>query len=320
METAASQFLKAVRGDRSQVAFARKLGYRGNPITDWENGRRYPTAAEALRACAKVGIDVSAAFARFHPTEALESRPRGAFEIAAWLDRLRGKGPLGEVAQRAGVSRFAASRWLSGKAKPRLPDFFRLVDAITGRVADLVAELVPIESVAALRARHAAALAARTLAFEEPWTEAVLRVLETTEYQALAAAEPGWIARRLGIDPTVERRCLDLLVRAAVVRKVKGRYQPAGSLTVDTRARPDAMRLLRGHWAQVSLSRALGPGPGDSLSYNVCSLSRADLERVRELLRATFREIRSIVAASEPSETAALVLLHLIAFDQPAGR
>ncbi len=50
MRVAASQFLRAVRGKRSQVAFARRLGYRANPITDWENGRRYPTAAEAMEA------------------------------------------------------------------------------------------------------------------------------------------------------------------------------------------------------------------------------------------------------------------------------
>jgi hypothetical protein len=33
---AARQLLRAMRGRRSQVAFARRLGYRSNPITDWE--------------------------------------------------------------------------------------------------------------------------------------------------------------------------------------------------------------------------------------------------------------------------------------------
>ena len=44
----ASEFLRAIRGGRSQRALARRLDYRANPITDWEHGRRFPTAEEAL--------------------------------------------------------------------------------------------------------------------------------------------------------------------------------------------------------------------------------------------------------------------------------
>src|SRR5262245_49966714 len=63
MEAASSQLLRALRGKRSQRAFARRLGFRANPVTDWEHGRRYPTAQETLRAAARVGKNVTAAFA-----------------------------------------------------------------------------------------------------------------------------------------------------------------------------------------------------------------------------------------------------------------
>jgi hypothetical protein len=39
-----------------------------------------------------------------------------------------------------------------------------------------------------------------------------------------------------------------------------------------------------------------------------------DLQRIKQLLRATFREIRTIVASSAPEEVAALVNLQLVAF------
>ena len=42
------------------------------------------------------------------------------------------------------------------------------------------------------------------------------------------------------------------------------------------------------------------------------SVSAADLTRIRELLGQTYREIRSIVAGSEPAERVALVNLHLV--------
>ena len=79
MDLVAQQLLRAVRGKRSQVAFARRLGYRGNPIADWEASRRAPTAAEALRACELSGIDVAAAFARFHRVPLV--RHEGVFRI-----------------------------------------------------------------------------------------------------------------------------------------------------------------------------------------------------------------------------------------------
>jgi hypothetical protein len=45
------------------------------------------------------------------------------------------------------------------------------------------------------------------------------------------------------------------------------------------------------------------------------SCSRADYEQIRALLRRTFHEIQSIVAASEPSERVALLNLQLLEFD-----
>jgi transcriptional regulator with XRE-family HTH domain len=72
VERVASEFLRAVRGKRSQLAFARRLGVRANPMTDWERGVRFPAALEALRAASRTNIDVAAAFRRFAPEVPLE--------------------------------------------------------------------------------------------------------------------------------------------------------------------------------------------------------------------------------------------------------
>jgi transcriptional regulator with XRE-family HTH domain len=316
VKLAAAQFLRAVRGKRSQVAFARRLGYRANPITDWEHGRRFPTAAEALRAAGRAGIDVAAACRRFHSAEPPSSDPA---VLSAWLRALRGSTSLSELSERCGVSRFALGRWLSGQAQPRLPELFLLIDAITGRLPDLVAELVPIEQVPALAERYRAAAAARRLAFEEPWTEAVLRLLETADYLALPAHRSGMIAARLGISVESEERCLERLERAGIIRKRAGRYEVQGTLTVDTRAAPDAVQRLMAHWSEVALQRFPIGHAADLFAYNVFSISRADLTRVHELLRATYRELRAIVASSEPTETAALLNLQLVEWGDPAA-
>lgn len=306
MKQAAREFLRAVRGKRSQLAFARRLKYRGNPIADWEAGRRCPTAIEALRACERVGIDVVGAFARF--SQVPLARAGRTFGLASWLDQLRGSTRTAELARRSGRTRHQVARWLSAQTQPRLGDFFNLVQAITGRLCDLVAELVPIASVPSLYGDYQQRLAARQLAHEEPWTELILRMLETEAYRSSPSHAPGTIARSLAIPAEVEQRCLQKLLTAGVITERGTHYHPARSLTVDTRALP----RLKEHWCEVARQRVASAAASDLFSYNVLSASRADIERIRQLLLATYREIRTIVAHTERDEAAALVNLQLI--------
>jgi transcriptional regulator with XRE-family HTH domain len=311
MDQASSQLLRALRGKRSQRAFARAARFRANPVTDWEHGRRYPTTGETLRAAARVGKNVVAAFERFTPRVPLQLRAAGEFDIADWLTRLCGKTPVSELARGTGHSRSSIARWLAGKSDPRLPDFLQLVDVVTGRVPELVAELVPIAEVPALASRYESMCAAKRLALDEPWTEALLRLIEIDEHAARAAHKPGQFAARLGISSEDEKRCLDASMRAGIVQREGARYRTR-PLSVDISGDPSALRRLRHHWSHVAGARALEPRQGDWLAYNVLSCNERDLARIRELLSATFREVRAIVASSEPSEVAALVNMQLI--------
>jgi hypothetical protein len=157
--------------------------------------------------------------------------------------------------------------------------------------------------------------AARRLAFDAPWTEAVLRVLETKDYQGLTTHDDAFVAQRLGIAVEIAAAALRNLEAAGVVRLEKGLWRQGRPLSVDTRGARDDMSVLLRHWSAVGYRRILERTPSDFFSYNVMSMSRADHERVRELLRRTFREIRSIVAASEPNECVALMNLQILDFD-----
>ena len=70
-EQMAMDLLVALRGHRSQVQWSRWLGYRSNVAYSWEKGRRWPTAAETLRAASRAHVDVHQAmvdFAGRHPS------------------------------------------------------------------------------------------------------------------------------------------------------------------------------------------------------------------------------------------------------------
>ena len=64
-------------------------------------------------------------------------------------------------------------------------------------------------------------------------------------------------------------------------------------------------------------SRTLDPRPDDAFAYNVFSVKSEDLDRIRELYRAFFREVRQIVAASEPTDTVALLAIQLLDWPTP---
>jgi transcriptional regulator with XRE-family HTH domain len=306
------QLLRALRGKRSQRAFSQRLRYRSNVACDWEAGRRFPTAVALLRGCELLRLPVDGAFAEFQPACAAELRQSKVLKVSAWLDALRGSTRVVSLAERTGYSRYAIARWLSGRAEPRLPTFLALVEAITGRVSDLVQGLVAIEHVPLLLLMHQKRMAAKRVAFDNPWTEAVLRVIETTAYRQHPEHVPGYIATRLGITRLEEDSALARLELAGILQKHEGRYRDVQPLSVDTAAPAEDLQRLKAHWTQVCLDRLRAPDPKDWLGYNMMSVSMADLERIREVLRRAFREVRAIASASEPLEAVALLNLQLV--------
>ena len=143
-EKIARELLISLRGSRSQTAWSRRLGYRSNVAYAWESGRRWPTAAELLRAAGRSGLDVPAALTQFYghrPVWLEELAVDSPAAVARLLDDLRGSTPINDLVAASGISRYSISRWLSGHTQPRLPDFLRLIEAASVRLIDLLAVL-----------------------------------------------------------------------------------------------------------------------------------------------------------------------------------
>jgi DNA-binding phage protein len=315
-EAMAAELLLALRGARSQTAWSRRLGYRSNVAYAWEAGRRWPTAAEALRACGRDNIDVADAISRFYgrrPAWLDGVDPASPPGVALLLDDLRGSASLVELARRAGLSRFSVARWLSGQTQPRLPDFLRVVEAASLRVVDLLTTLVPqgrLPTIGPLADRldlH------RRSAAEAPWLQAVVHALELEAYRALPEHRAGWIEARLGLPPGEEARCLALLQRAGRIRLEGGRFRSEGG-ALDTSPRPEVGRQLKAHWARVGAERAEQSAPGQ-FSYNVFTCSKADFERIRQAHLDYFRLLRSIVSTSAPEEVVAVANVQLFSLE-----
>lgn len=313
----ASDLIRVIRGPRSQVALSRRLRQRSNVVRSWEAGRRWPTAARFFFVCERAGVDPVAAVRRFYATApqwldgADLARPECVVQL---LQDLRAGASLADIAQRAGLSRFAAARFVLGKAQPRLPAFLRMVEATSLRLLDFLACFVDPYELPSAAASWGELETARRVSVELPWSHAVLHALELRAYAELAAHDSEFIAAKLGISVEETDRCLRLLAKAKQIRKRRKRWVPAEARTVDTRSNPDAGRSLLAFWADVGRER-LAKRKG-LFSYNLFTLAERDLPRLRELQVTYFRQLRSIVAQSEPAERVVVANFQLFGLDE----
>jgi len=319
-EQLAMELTRALRGKRSQLQLARRLGYRGNVIYTWESGRCYPTAARFLQAAVRVGIDIEGVLRRFYngePPWLVSIDPTSPQGVAALLSDLRGRTPIAHLAEATGLSRFSISRILRAVTEPRLPDFLRILESTSLRMVDFVALIFEPSKIPSIAETWRDLEASRSAAYDAPWTLAVMRVLELEEYKHLPQHVPGWIAERIGITLQEEANCLELLQRSRQIRMVKGCWIVQRTLTVDTRRDPGMGRALRRWWSQIAMERIDESGEG-IFSYNLCSVSQRDYERLQQLHRAYFRQVRTIVSQSKPIERVVLLNAHLFGLDRPS--
>jgi len=157
-------------------------------------------------------------------------------------------------------------------------------------------------------------LVQRRLAYEEPWSHAVLRALELASYRALPSHQPGFIAERVGLTLEEEERYLAALVAAKQIRKHAGRYVVANVMTVDTRPNEEHNRRLKRHWASVSLDRFSRAVISDDtlFSFNLFAVDKDTYARIHALHLEYYHRVRELVAASSDPERVVLLNMQLM--------
>ncbi|MEZ4236322.1 MAG: DUF4423 domain-containing protein [Myxococcota bacterium] len=310
-DTVACEILRALRGRRSQVAFSRRLGYRSNVAHTWESGRRFPTGAVTFAAAERLGVPLARGLARFSRT--LEGPPTTPAAVTALLRDLRRDLPVAEIAERAGRSRFQVSRWLSGRAEPRLPDLLRLVDATTGRLLDFVDVLVDPAALPSLAEGWARLQAARSLFWRYPHAQLVLLGLELAPYRALPAHDDAWLAARLDLPLYDVVSALERLAATGQIERDGAHWVPAAVHTVDTRRNPQAGCELKRWWAGAALQRLDADGAG--VSSNAFTVREPVLAQSVELHRSTCRAMRALLAEAPGGDRLVLVQHHILPLD-----
>lgn len=322
-EQLARELIKQLRGRRSQRQLSRRLGYQSNVIYRWESGRSWPSAeaffafVDQVRAgggsrrCLEEFLQEPLALGA---GQSLKNTPA----LLDLLQRLRGDARINDIARQLGCSRFAVARWLNGSTHVRLPELLAYIEATTLRLLDFLEVLTSPAKLPSVRQQWELLEASRRAAYQHPWSHAVLRVLETRAYAALERHRRGWIAKRIGLSVKEEETCLEVLRQAKQIRLHRGRFVVCETQTIDTRGRPDLAGGLRAFWLDVAAQRQKAQHPG-VYAYNLCSVSEADLHRLRQMHQAFFADMRRVIAASEPCERVVLLATQLVALDGDAS-
>jgi transcriptional regulator with XRE-family HTH domain len=309
-----AELVRALRGKRSQAALGRRLGYTSNVIYTWESGRRAPTASAFFRLAAHCRVDVASGLAALFGPQMERVDPLQPAGVTALLSALTSSHRLAELASATGTDRTTIARWLRGATEPKLPQLLRLVDAMSHRLLEFVSLFADAAALPSTRTAHRDLIVQRRLAYELPWSHAVLRALELDAYRTLPAHEPGFIARRVGLSLQEEERYLAVLVDAKQIRKERGRWVVRRVLTVDTRPSEADNRRLKQHWARVGLERlsTVPHPPGALFSFNLFAIGSDEYERIRRLHIEYFERVREIVAESRTADRVALMNLQLV--------
>ncbi|MDI1479288.1 DUF4423 domain-containing protein [Polyangium sp. y55x31] len=310
----AKDFCRALRGRRSQRQLSGRLGYGTNVAFGWESGRRFPTLPTLLRVAAYNGVDVHRALAEFVRQEPALGAGVAVSDpalTATFFQIIKGGLSNAEIGSRIGRSASQVSRFMAGTSQPRLPDVLAIVDATTDRLLDFLALFVPPNELPSVARDFLVLEERRRIATELPWSHAVLRVLELASYDALPGHDDAWVAARLGLAEDEVRACLEALSRAGLLQWCGARYVATAETVDMTRGPAEPRQRLKAHWLDVAARRQRRGDPG-LYSYNLISVARRDLERLRALHVRYFHELRQIVSDSREPDCVALVAMQLL--------
>lgn len=305
------ELMRALRGQRSREAFARRLKVSANAVYAWESGRRIPAADLFFLAAERSGLDVMASLRRFLGSRATLDgvRPSDRGLPGRVLAVLRGGEQIVALARRASVERCALSRWLSGRAVPRLPDFLAVVEAAGSRAVDLVALFADPEALPSLSTLWTRVRRTRRLVSDHPWAMPLLMVFDLASVAEAPAHPPGFLGGLLGLDLEAEERCLGLLESEGLISREGARWVPLPRPAVALLS-PAARRAARVWAAQAAAGQIGADGEGD-FGFIMFAASRADHARLQAIQRSYLEAVRDVALRPEGHELLLVMNAHL---------
>jgi hypothetical protein len=150
------------------------------------------------------------------------------------------------------------------------------------------------------------------VAYDAPWSHAVLHALELDAYRKARPSQASAVlAAALGVTAVEVESGLLALAESGQIRRARGKWHVERVLALDTSADPERSRTLKHAWTAVAADRLQRGVPGN-YGYSVFAVSREDLGKLKELQLQYVRAMQSLIAASAPAECVGLYCAQLL--------
>lgn len=311
-DTIIIEFLKAVRGRRSQAQFNKRLGLPANKIHRWEKGSVSVSWGAFVRICEREKLPLGETCRRVFMI------PKEPHRLVDLVRLLTGAGSQRETALKLGVSRSMISRWRSGAVAPDLSQVLQLIDASLYSLPEFMGSLVDPAKLPSLKRRIEAERRERALHALHPWIAALLLLFRTVEYNNLGRHREGWVGAKLGLTLAEERRLLKEMEETGVIFfDEKGLYEPAHR-TLSTVPTVEGLKRIHGFWTEKAADLIAGLreiSPKNKMSYMVLNANSETLPLILERYRSFYQDVHNIITASvAPSESVYVMNFHLMDF------
>lgn len=312
LKTAELELLRAIRGRWSQNRLSERLGFRFNQIYRWETAYTQISWKDFVRLCAARKANLSS------PLHGYLGYGGSLEDGTALVSHLLGPLSLAEAASRMGVSAYTIRSWKSGRTRTLLETVLRIMSELQNFLPEFVEHLVGPDAVPSLAAEIARRKKQRRFLFDYPMGNAALHFLGLDEIAERPYPE-GYLARKLGLSLSDERKLLEKMLEAEIVAKVEGRYRDLARDLETSGGFKDGLRVRR-FWAEkvVRFMDSLKAKPERTLSA-ITSYEASDdaCKRIRSAHFEYLTKVYQILQTDPgPKERAVVQLFQMLDLEE----
>lgn len=311
-------FLRELRGSRSQREVSAKMGYQFNQVGKWEAGFKQFKWSDFFNVCQVLGVAWETQFRDMFWTFQGEFNPASSYrEIARSLV----SSVYGARAQTS-VDQTIRPRYNSN---PSFSQVLQELDRQPGRLINFLTLFVNVKKIPTLLGRYREFEMSLDLISQEPRCVLINAALQIAEYQALSHHCDLTLSRHSCLDPESLKNLLNLMTALGLVRFDGCKYYPSGFDFSFSGLRLAKLRPLTKFVTRLasdkypldpinpSSDQATGPLKNSSVSsVRVTALSQQAATQVMSLVSQFHHQVTEIVRQdqAELKDNVQIILIH----------
>jgi len=286
--------LKALRRDKSQNWFSKKMGYSFNQFAKWESGKTLITWKEFIEVATQSGIDMAEVILH---TMRYRGNPT---HITPFVRYLVMQATVTRAARILGQSTRKIARLTTGKQDVRFVDVACLMES-GGFLVPFIMELAKDGSLKGLESYYEIHANQRDLFYKHPICMAIMAYIHTHKYKRSANHSIATVAAEVGIDVKDASDILKRMAELNIITWSGTHYEPVMDMKMDFSAEWTGVSNIIRFCLQRMIDRfSTKERPGPSCLVDMLPVSEEAWRRIRLIQEGAFRESVRVAQEVDP--------------------